>query len=1168
MPRFAASIVFGASASLALLSTATDVHAHQESGERDRPPAISAISERLRPFVDDREISGAVTHVATSDRIVHLDATGKADIGEGKPMRPDTILKKRINILMVQRANFPNSDASEVRRAFQEAANSALNSARWEKDIRAFEFDDKMSPPPPGAILFIGSSSTLLWKTLATDFPEHKVINRGFGGSAIADAAYYADRIVIPYKPRLIVLQAGSNDIAAGKTPEQVLADFKAFVQKVRARLPDTRIAFLSISPAPVRWAQADKQKRANLLIKEYILSGKDLDYIDLWDQFLGPDSKPREELFRDRLHNNAQGYKIRADVVRPHLRSVAEPPTKDTAFRPPAVPLVTSDPYLSVWSMADKLTDDTTRHWTRREHPLVSLIRVDGKTYRLMGKLPADVPPLPQVALHVFPTRSVYEFADAHVHVTLTFLTPALPEDLDVLARPLSYLTWGVRSVDGVAHDVSIYASASALLAVNAPVQMVEWSREKMDGLTVLRAGSVDQTLLQPAGDDTRIDWGYLYAAAPAAEARAAVGANDALLEAYAARGALPADDVAQIPGAANDRQLVLGFQFDLGKVGTAPVSRHLIIAYDEIYSIKFLGQKLRPYWRRNGASPSDLLQDAERDYGGLVRRWEEFDAELMRDLTRAGGARYAQIAALAYRQALAGCGLAADANKQPLFFAKENSSNGCIATVDVIYPAAPQFLLMGPAFAKALVAPALIYSTSSRWKFPFAPHDLGVYPQANGQVYGGGEGSTNEADMMPVEESANLILLCAAIAKMEGNAHFASAWWPQLTRWEAYLEKYGRDPENQLCTDDFMGHLAHNANLSVKAILAIAAYGELCRLRGEAAAAARYLSLARGYARHWMEAAADGDHSRIAFDKPNSWSQKYNLVWDKLLDLHVFPPEVARQEAIYYKKMIQRYGVPLDSRTRLTKTDWCLWSATLAEDRAGFEGMVSPIYDYLNATTARLPFVDSYTTDDSRSEGMRARPVIGGVFIKMLADPAVWKKWAERDRVKMGTFAPAPPPSRIIEVVPTSQRRPATWHYTVESPAADWARPGFDDRDWKQGPGGFGTNGTPGAVIGTTWSTPDIWLRREVTVPAGVDPSRLQLLVYHDEDTEIYIDGVHAARESGYLTSYQPVEISPAARELLKAGARVLLAVHCHQTEGGQGIDVGLVDVVEGSP
>ncbi|HEX3997726.1 MAG TPA: SGNH/GDSL hydrolase family protein [Pirellulales bacterium] len=195
-------------------------------------------------------------------------------------------------------------------------------SLRWEREIRAFEAADKKSPPPQGAVLFIGSSSIRMWKTLAQDFPDYKVINRGFGGSELADSVYYADRIVIPYKPRLIVLFAGTNDINAGKSPQTVFDDFKAFVARVRGALPDTRIAYLSISPAPSRWSQADKQKEANRLIRDYIATEKkNLDYIDLWDQFLGPDGKPREDLFLlDRLHNNAAGYKIRAAAVRPHL--------------------------------------------------------------------------------------------------------------------------------------------------------------------------------------------------------------------------------------------------------------------------------------------------------------------------------------------------------------------------------------------------------------------------------------------------------------------------------------------------------------------------------------------------------------------------------------------------------------------------------------------------------------------------------------------------------------------------------------------------------------------------------------------------------------------------------------------------------------------------------
>jgi hypothetical protein len=856
------------------------------------------------------------------------------------------------------------------------------------------------------------------------------------------------------------------------------------------------------------------------------------------------------------------------AFLFAPPVRAQETARKPESALRPPAVPLIASDPYLSIWSMADNLTDDTTRHWTRHPHPLVSLIRIDGKAYRLMGTQPRDVPAMRQTAVEVLPTRTIYDFDDGHVHVTLTFMTPSLPEDLDVLARPLTYLTWGVRSVDGVEHAISIYDSTSALLTVNAPAQKVEWRREAIGDLTALRAGTIDQTLLQPAGDDTRIDWGSVYVAARLAEAKAAVGASPDLLASFVERGTLPNRDDDRMPRAANDREPCLAFAFDLGAVGRSPVWRHMMIAYDEIYALKFLGQKLRPFWRRNGAGPADLLLAAEGDYGALLLRCVAFDHELMTDLTRAGGVRYARMAALAYRQALAGCGLAADANKQPMLFPKENSSNGCVATVDVIYPAAPQFLLMGPTYAKALVAPALVYSTSPRWKFTFAPHDVGTYPQANGQVYGGGEDSKNEADLMPVEESANLILLCAAIAKMDGNAGFASRWWPQLSRWEAYLERYGEDPQNQLCTDDFMGHLAHNANLSVKAILAIAAYGELCRLRGDSAAGDRYRALARDNARHWMKMAGDGGHYRIAFDRPDTWSQKYNLVWDKLLGLDVFPPEVAHREVAHYKKVMQRYGVPLDSRTRLTKTDWCLWSATLAGDRADFEAMVAPIYDYLNETTARLPFVDSYVTDNPKSDGMRARPVIGGLFIKMLEDPALWKKWAGRDRFRLGAYAPAPIPPKVTELVPASRVRSIPWRFTTTRPPAEWSQPGFDDSRWRQGNAGFGTAGTPGIQVATTWNTPDIWMRREVTLPPSTDPSRVQLLLYHDEDAEVYIDGTLAAREPGYVTAYQPVEIGEAARAHLRPGARVILAVHCHQTGGGQGVDVGLVDVDEGRP
>lgn len=194
-------------------------------------------------------------------------------------------------------------------------------SAKWEKDIQAFEAADKKNAPPPGGVLFIGASGIRMWTSLEKDFPNHRVINRGFGGSQISDATYFADRIVVPYKPKLIVLQSGGNDINAGKTPEQVADDFQAFVVKVRAALPETRIMFFSMQPAPARWPQADKQKRGNQLIKEQIAVGKNMVYINAWDAFVGTDGMPRADLFvADKLHHNAEGYKVRAELMRPYL--------------------------------------------------------------------------------------------------------------------------------------------------------------------------------------------------------------------------------------------------------------------------------------------------------------------------------------------------------------------------------------------------------------------------------------------------------------------------------------------------------------------------------------------------------------------------------------------------------------------------------------------------------------------------------------------------------------------------------------------------------------------------------------------------------------------------------------------------------------------------------
>jgi hypothetical protein len=659
--------------------------------------------------------------------------------------------------------------------------------------------------------------------------------------------------------------------------------------------------------------------------------------------------------------------------------------------FQPRAVPLVTTDPYFSVWSFADHLTDDVTRHWTGKPQSLESMIRIDGAVYRIMGR-PVDEEALPQVGLAVFPTRTVYEFEGVGVHVTLTFLTPLLPRDLELLSRPVTYLIWEVRAVDGRTHAVSVYYANSAQLVVNTEDQAVEWSREKIGELSVLRMGSQAQAVLAKSGDDLRIDWGYLYAAAPMSEVTAsAIASPDSLYAAFVEKDGLVDRDEPAVPRPAH-RAPLMAFVFAMGQVSAEPTARHLILAYDDLYSVEYFHQRLRPYWLRNGAEASDLLTSAEREYDSLRAESEKFDGQLMADLTRVGGEKYARLAALAYRQSFAAHKLvAAPDAKTPYYFPKENFSCGCISTVDVIYPAAPVFLLTNPRLVEASLAPVMDYVKSGKWPFSYAPHDLGTYPLANGR-------DPAKIETMPVEESGNMLILFAAIARAGGSPAFAEKYAPILESWANYLVENGFNPQNQLCTDDFAGHLAHNTNLSIKAILGLGAYAQILQMQGKTELASPYRAKAEEFAQRWVEMASDGDHYRLAFDKPGTWSEKYNLVWDKILDLNLFPPEVAQKEIAFYENHLNRYGLPLDSRKTYTKLDWELWTATLANSPADWEKLISPIYDWVNQSPTRVPLTDWYWTRDGTQVGFQARSVVGGVFIKMLSDPATWKAWATK--------------------------------------------------------------------------------------------------------------------------------------------------------------------------
>ena len=677
-----------------------------------------------------------------------------------------------------------------------------------------------------------------------------------------------------------------------------------------------------------------------------------------------------------------------------------ADAQSAPASLRPPATPLVTHDPYFNIWSMADKLTDVPTKHWTGADQEMNGIVRVDGSYYRFLGtadRQGRNIPALDEVSQTITPTRTIVVMTSPEIELRVEFFSPLFPDDMKVMARPVTYLTWTATSRDGRGHDVTLYFDAAGTLATNDPGEKVLWSREKVSGLDLLRIGTQAQPVLQRFGDNVRINWGWFYIAVPQSENAELTAGNASYRDDFLLTGKLPeSDDIegARTPQSQYPSAPALNVVLPLGSVGSAPVTRHLLLAYDDVYSVEYMEQKLLPYWRTEFPTFSGMLQAAEQQYPALEAHAQKYDTALETDLVHVGGPEYAAIATLAFRQAIAAQKLVESDDGTPFFMPKEDFSNGSISTVDVIYPSAPMFLLLNPKLVEAQLEPVLRYAEMPRWKFSFAPHDLGVYPLANGQQYGGGE--ISEADQMPVEESGNILLLVAATEHAEGNVEFARRYWPLLTKWAQYLMAHGLDPENQLCTDDFAGHLAHNANLSIKAIEALGAYAQLAQNLGDTQAAAKYGTAAASMARQWVKMADAGDHSLLAFDKRGTWSQKYNLVWDQILGLNLFPTEVASKDIAFYKTHLNRYGLPLDNRATYTKLDWETWTATLATKPADFQLFIHPIYKFLNETPDRVPMTDWYDTMTGKQVGFQARSVVGGVYIKMLAEPAIWKKWA----------------------------------------------------------------------------------------------------------------------------------------------------------------------------
>lgn len=775
-----------------------------------------------------------------------------------------------------------------------------------------------------------------------------------------------------------------------------------------------------------------------------------------------------------------------------------------------PAYPLITHDPYFSIWSFSDKLNESTTKHWTGRDNSLIGLLQVDSKLYKFLGEQPkelktliadADLKPyscryteakpaddwlnadyndsawktgeglfgtkdigpktvwssreiwirrvfdlssvnvnelllkakyddnvgiwlngekifeagccsankelvlskeiagklkkgknvlalycentggqayidaglydrLPgkpvenavQKMVDITATQTKYEFTCGPVSLALDFLSPIIASDFDLLSRPVSYVSFDVYASDEKQHQVKLYFLVADDIARNKPGEAVSKEISSSGKISFIKTGTTSQPVLQQAGDDVRINWGYSY-----------VAVNK--------QAGIKQSKQSTLTGMTLNNMSET--QIDFGKVKNVPVNQTIMLGYDDLYSIQYFGDNLQAWWKKGYASMEELLNKAWDDAGHVAERCDNFDKQLYEDAVRAGGDTYARLCIAAYRESLAAHKLVRGPHDEVLFPQKENFSNGSIWTVDVTYPSAPLSLVYNPELLKGMVEPLMYYSESGKWTKAFPAHDLGTYPKANGQTY---------PEDMPVEEAGNMIILTAAICKAEGKYDFAKKHWNVLSKWVEFLVKDGFDPANQLCTDDFAGHLARNVNLSMKAIVGIAAYSQMAKGLNKRGEAGNYYNIASDYAAKWIQMADDGDHYKLTFDKNGTWSQKYNLVWDKLLGLNLFPQAVYDKEISYYLTKQNEFGLPLDSRRTYTKSDWILWTATLAKEQKDFDALIKPVYYYLTNTPTRVPLSDWHETTNGKQVGFQARSVVGGYFIKMLE--MKWKK------------------------------------------------------------------------------------------------------------------------------------------------------------------------------
>lgn len=715
------------------------------------------------------------------------------------------------------------------------------------------------------------------------------------------------------------------------------------------------------------------------------------------------------------------------------------------------------------------------------------------------------------QNSVDVLATASYYNFTCGPVTLDVVFTAPLLIDDPDILSTPINYISYQVTSTDGKEHDVQFYLGTTAQLTVNEMNQPTVTEIVTENGTRYLKAGSKDQNILGRSGDVISIDWGYLYI--PEVNGSVAIAEQTVAEPAFVNTGKLPASLAGKRESTSVHDMPVMMFVNDLGKVKEA--RDFMMIGYDEIYDIQYMKNNYKAYYARNGKTIFKAFEEFGSNYPSLMQRCRDLDKMIYDDGLKAGNVKYAEQLSGVYRHAMAAHKCFQDNTGKMLYFSKENKSNGCVNTVDLTYPESPLYLLYNTELMKGMVLSILDYAMSDARKDKnCAAHDLGQYPLANGQVYG---------DTMPLEESANIVILCNAICKITGDGSWLKPYRSVIKKWVDYCRAEGQNPGNQLCTDDFKGPSEQNTNLSVKAITAVAAYAELIPMIGASSRdIAKYRQYAKDMALLWEAEARDGDHYRMGFNMPGTWSQKYNLLWDKMWGYNNFPQYVYDREIAWYLKHNYKYGTPLDNRDDSAKSDWLMWAAALSPDTETFAQFSDKHWDYINETGSRIPLSDWFSCNTGYSKNFSARSVIAGLWAKVLMDrelakietaPVAWEPKGNHIKTR---WAAEVDPANVLPEYPRPlmereewQNLNGLWDYAI---VASGSIP--QETDWKgQILVPFPIESSLSGVCMPLEPGMALWYKKELSIPESWNGRNVILHIgASDYETHVYANGTSA--------------------------------------------------------